>query len=209
MNFYHSIKLPDGTVTPGRTKPGRWETDKLPERLDGLDVLDIGAYDGYYSFEAERRGARTVKAIDVWGVTYDWWYGKVILLTKEAFDYCHKALGSKVISQNLSVYDLEDKAAYDLVLFNQVMYHLEHPLLGLLKAAAATKDKLFFESICDFTRNDCSLEYINHTNYCGDMSNFWMPSWRCLERLLIHAKLKLLWHENRTTRVACMLERIK
>jgi tRNA (mo5U34)-methyltransferase len=36
--------------------------------IDGLSVLDVGACDGYYSFEAERRGARDVLALDelVW-----------------------------------------------------------------------------------------------------------------------------------------------
>ena len=54
--------------------PGAYDTRTLvdrigmPEDLSGLSVLDIGAWDGYISFEAERRGARRVLATDsyVW-----------------------------------------------------------------------------------------------------------------------------------------------
>jgi tRNA (mo5U34)-methyltransferase len=40
----------------------------LPSRLDGYSVLDIGAYDGYFSFHAKMRGAARVVASDdfVW-----------------------------------------------------------------------------------------------------------------------------------------------
>ena len=36
----------------------------MPEDLTGMRVLDIGARDGFYTFEAERRGAREVVALD-------------------------------------------------------------------------------------------------------------------------------------------------
>jgi len=36
----------------------------MPADLTGKTVLDVGARDGYFSFEAERRGASRVLAID-------------------------------------------------------------------------------------------------------------------------------------------------
>src|SRR5947208_97682 len=66
--WFHSIDLGDGVVTPGQ-KDTLSEVGhlKLPD-LTGRTVLDIGAYDGFYSFEAERRGAKRVVAADhfVW-----------------------------------------------------------------------------------------------------------------------------------------------
>jgi hypothetical protein len=35
----------------------------MPERLDDRSVLDIGAWDGFFSFEAERRGAARVEVL--------------------------------------------------------------------------------------------------------------------------------------------------
>src|SRR5712671_982748 len=64
---YHSIDLPDGTVLPGlqTVEHLRWRLDLfgLPHDLRGKRVLDIGAWDGWFSFECERRGADVV-AVD-------------------------------------------------------------------------------------------------------------------------------------------------
>ena len=63
ITWFHSIPLRDGIVTPGRDN----SMDKLgqvclPEDLTGKSVLDIGAWDGFFSFQAERNGAERVLA---------------------------------------------------------------------------------------------------------------------------------------------------
>lgn len=56
--WFHTIDLGEGVVTPGDDdSPSKLRTLGLPDRLDGLSVLDVGAWDGFFSFEAERRGA--------------------------------------------------------------------------------------------------------------------------------------------------------
>lgn len=37
---------------------------EFPDDLTGWNVLDIGAWHGYFSFECERRGAERVLAVD-------------------------------------------------------------------------------------------------------------------------------------------------
>ena len=66
LHWWHHIDLGRGLVTPGITdkRHQEWVTSHLPTRLDGRSVLDIGAWDGYYGFLAEERGARRVLAID-------------------------------------------------------------------------------------------------------------------------------------------------
>jgi tRNA (mo5U34)-methyltransferase len=64
---YHSIEIEPGLVTPGRV-PLSYLQDMLrylqfPESLEGLTVPDAGAWDGSFSFEAERRGVRWVVAL--------------------------------------------------------------------------------------------------------------------------------------------------
>jgi tRNA (mo5U34)-methyltransferase len=39
----------------------------IPADLSGKTVLDVGAWDGFFSFEFERRCAKRVLAIDAWG----------------------------------------------------------------------------------------------------------------------------------------------
>jgi len=69
--WWHSIDLGDGIVTNGLRNGEdlalELEELQLPD-LRGRTVLDIGAWDGYFSFEAERRGATRVVALDhfVW-----------------------------------------------------------------------------------------------------------------------------------------------
>src|SRR6476619_3020009 len=63
--WFHSIELAPGLVTPGRDPTaGGVQALQLPESLSGRSVLDGGAWDGYFSFEAERRGASRVLATD-------------------------------------------------------------------------------------------------------------------------------------------------
>jgi tRNA (mo5U34)-methyltransferase len=49
--WYHSIELTPGIVTPGRSPLEAWtrelENLQLPD-LRGKSVLDIGAYDGFF-----------------------------------------------------------------------------------------------------------------------------------------------------------------
>ena len=64
--WYHTIDLPDGSCTPGlfdhRAATGyvAW-----PAAVAGGRCLDVGTFDGFWSFELERRGASEVVAIDV------------------------------------------------------------------------------------------------------------------------------------------------
>jgi tRNA (mo5U34)-methyltransferase len=65
IRWYHTIDLGDGVVTRGvDDTPLRLARIGLPDSLAGLSVLDIGAWDGFFSFEAERRGAARVLATD-------------------------------------------------------------------------------------------------------------------------------------------------
>src|ERR1700758_1085692 len=65
--WWHSFELPDGTLIRGVCELGglknRIAQFPIPEDLRGKRVLDIGAWDGWFSFEMERRGASVV-AVD-------------------------------------------------------------------------------------------------------------------------------------------------
>ena len=71
--WWHSIDLGQGVVTKGFKTPEtlqhELESLRLPDLRDKT-VLDIGAWDGFFSFEAEKRGAKRVVAFDhhIWSV---------------------------------------------------------------------------------------------------------------------------------------------
>jgi tRNA (mo5U34)-methyltransferase len=61
LEWYHTVDLGDGLVTPGMYDLREVLADyPFPERMDGLSVLDVGAATGFFSFDLERRGARVV-----------------------------------------------------------------------------------------------------------------------------------------------------
>src|SRR3954462_4571504 len=89
LRWYHTIDLGQGVVTKGiDATPVRLDRIDLPASLEGLTVLDIGAWDGFFSFEAERRGASRVLATDYYS-----WHGSG-WGTKAGFELARRALGS-------------------------------------------------------------------------------------------------------------------
>jgi tRNA (mo5U34)-methyltransferase len=123
-DWFHSIDVGDGIVAPGAVPVFYQDllvkTLELPERLDGLRVLDIGTYDGFCAFECEKRGAEVV-AIDLNPIDCF------------CFKLDHTALESRVTFHQMSVYELDERvlgAPFDLVLFPGVFYHLRHILMS-------------------------------------------------------------------------------
>jgi hypothetical protein len=60
--WYHSTELPSGVIQGFMSLDElreRWSQFPLPGDLTGSRLLDIGTWDGWFAFEAERRGART------------------------------------------------------------------------------------------------------------------------------------------------------
>lgn len=184
--WFHNIRLPHNIITPGTREPGAWEMYRLPKRLDGMSVIDIGAWEGGFSFEAERRGADSVLAMDVWGNQdgdpgsggYGW----------DNFQFAHRALKSKVATLNRNVYDIEPSmGTYDVVLFLEVLYHLQHPIFGLEKVASLVHNKglLVLETWIDCVNVDYpAMAFYETTDLAGDPTNWWGPNQKCVEALL-------------------------
>ena len=114
-------------VTPGWA-PLHPPAYGLPERLDGLRVLDVGAWDGYWTFEALRRGAREVVAIDDFS-DFIGRLGNEDRRAWETFDLCRAALGhgeDRCRRVELDVYAADEArlGRFDVVLCFGVLYHL-------------------------------------------------------------------------------------
>jgi tRNA (mo5U34)-methyltransferase len=147
IKWYHQIDFGHGIITPGAdNSPKKLRRLKLPERLDGKTVLDIGAWDGFFSFEAERRGAKRVLATDSFVWNGDTWG------SKNGFLLARKAFKSKVEDMNIDLFEMspEKIGTFDVVFFCGVLYHMKHPLLALEKLASVTKGMAIVETVCGF-----------------------------------------------------------
>ena len=146
LRWYHSIDLGDGVVTKGvDDTPLRLARLDFPLSFTGRSVLDIGAWDGFFSFEAECRGASRVVAADY----YSWHGGG--WGTKAGFEFAREARASRVEDIDIDVMDLSPEriGTFDVVLFLGVLYHLRHPLAALERVASVTRGLLILEPVVD------------------------------------------------------------
>jgi tRNA (mo5U34)-methyltransferase len=173
IKWHHSIDLGNGIVTEGQDNtPRKLKRLRLPDSFAGKSVLDIGAWDGFFSFEAERRGAKRVLATDSFV-----WRGGVEWADKAGFDLGKKALASKVEEMEIDVLDLspEKVGTFDVVFFLGVLYHMRHPLLALERVASVAKDFLVLETAVDMLshKRPAMAFYVSDevgrdpTNWCG------------------------------------------
>ncbi len=182
IEFWHRVRLPDGTYTPGKCHHGPdggdWPTTRfgMPEDLTDLIVLDIGAWDGFFSFEAERRDAGAVYATNPLppkGPSLD------------GLHYLAKALESwvSVGYMDIETVDVEGDEwggfKADLVLCYGVLYHLRNPLGAMENLYKLTADGgiLLLETAMNMEVTDSEtpiLEY--HPNFANDKTNFFYPN---------------------------------
>ncbi len=174
IRWFHSIELRPGLITQGLDQTSdRLSALRLPTLLEGRSVLDVGAWDGFFSFEAEKRGAERVVAADSFA-----WNG-ANWSNKDGFLLAREILGSSVEDLDVDVMDLSVKAvgSYDLVLMLGVLYHLRHPLLALERVAEVTARQLILETHVDLTwlGRPAAAFYpgleLNH-----DPTNWWGPN---------------------------------
>ncbi len=165
--WWHSFELPDGSVIEGvsdlAAQKFRLAQFPIPDDLTGKRVLDIGAWDGWFSFEMERRGAEVV-AID----RFD----------NPRFHEIRDRLRSRVEYRLMDVYDLSPRTLgyFDLVLFLGVLYHLKHPLLALERVCAVTRRMAAVESFVIAGPEGDFLQFFEHDELGGQVDNWFGPT---------------------------------
>lgn len=135
IDWWHTLDLGHGIVTPGRGgSPALVQRMHLPASLAGKTVLDIGAFDGVLSFEAERRGAKRVVALDH--------------RLPRGFVLAHRARRSSVefVQRDVLELDPADIGTFDVVFFAGVVYHLPNPLGALERVFDVTRELMICET---------------------------------------------------------------
>jgi tRNA (mo5U34)-methyltransferase len=177
LRWYHTIDLGHQIRTDGvDDTPVRLSRLALPASLAGCSVLDIGAWDGFFSFEAERRGASRVVAADWYSWHGQGWgtgHGKA------GFELAREALGSRVEDVDIDLMDLspERVGTFDVVLFLGVLYHLPHPLLALERVASVTRGRLILETVVDMVGfGRPAVAFYPGRELGDDPTNWWGPN---------------------------------
>jgi tRNA (mo5U34)-methyltransferase len=175
--WFHNIDLGGGYVTKGLPDAAHRHIQQsfLDTDFTGKKVLDIGCWDGLWSFEAEKRGADEVYAID--------------LVTQRGgdsttFELAREILNSRVkYFPNISVYDIHELGVddFDIILYQGVFYHIKDPLLALarLRQVAKIGGLILVEGEVKWSDQSYAEFYYNKT-YSQCHSNWWIPTIPCL-----------------------------
>lgn len=194
IKWWHHIDLgPELGVTPG-TEPSPRSRDaylKIPwQSIKGKTVLDIGAWDGLYSFEAEKAGASEVVAMDLWAPEGSSSHTG-LRSNRAGFEFARRVLKSKVQALAASVYELDDgdlfEKGFDFVFCFGVLYHLTDPLRGLRGCFNTLKPGglLILETALDASINTTeTIMRFTEKGFSGDPTNHWYPNIQCCAALL-------------------------
>jgi len=213
--IWHSVDLGDLFIEGARKNSTALLQElrfaDLPD-LRGKTVLDIGAFGGWYSFEAERRGASRVVALDYYSWAIDWQklgpyqaaeraagripnayqlpdhvIDEVGQPGRSAFDATKKALGSAVEPVLGRVEEYDPGEPFDVVLFLGVLYHCEDPLGTLRKVASLTKDRLIVETAGVYVpacEDKAVWEFYGDDSANQDITTWWAPNDKALVDML-------------------------
>jgi len=210
IGWYHTIDLGNGVVTKGISVQ-ETTADVIPD-VAGKSVLDIGAWDGKFSFLSEQRGASRVVALDhyAWGVDFaargDYWsqcihagtlpdqsrdetdFWRPDLPGRRGFELASKALGSKVepVVADFQKVDLDALGRFDVVLYLGVLYHMKEPLTCLERLCAVTNEVAVIETEAVHLQgfdDDALLQFHAGSDLRTDFGNWYVPTIAALHNL--------------------------
>ncbi|HEY4487174.1 MAG TPA: DUF1698 domain-containing protein [Candidatus Paceibacterota bacterium] len=196
--WYHKVDLGQGIITPGFDYEPIWNNIRAVRdkwiNYRGKRVLDIAAFDGMFSFEAENKGAKEVIATDC------------LYRSFRNFLFCKEILGSKCMPYfNVSSYNLFERLdvyfeenydnekrydrLFDVIQHLGLFYHLRDPLQSLSQARSCMKTggQLLFETYAIANSKDSMMVYngIPHTYRLSEnVSVWWMPTIKCVNEML-------------------------
>ncbi len=201
IRWWQKWEIVPGVFTPG-VNDVKWLLDnlQLPASLDGARVLDIGGWNGAFSFECERRNAREVVMVEP------------MPPAATGFDRTKAFLESKVQHRQGSIYDLDPETIgyFDIVLCLGIIYHLRYPLLGLDNIRRICRGQLFVESAILETafwtpdgiqplavaapglENLSILQFFRGTEFFNDKTNWFVPNVEAANALIEAAGFQVL-----------------
>lgn len=198
--WYHKIDLGNNNITPGLNNDKIWDNiRKVRKNLSykRKTVLDICAFDGMFSFEAEKLGASKVVATDC------------LYRSQENFLFCRQVLNSTktLLYYNVSPYNLVDRLdiffgenydnnkikrhyrKFDIVQHFGLLYHLTDPMLSIGQARSVLKTggKLIIETDIILNKKESFMFYNGlpkHARLRNNVTVWWVPTKPCLFEML-------------------------
>jgi tRNA (mo5U34)-methyltransferase len=184
--WFHSIEIAPGVFTPGHKTPDllRNEADAIfgPLNIKGGSILDVGAWDGFFSVEAKRRGAVRVLSTD----KFAWFEPRIA--ARRHFEIARQLTDSDVEDLVIDAPELtvDRVGQFDYVLFLGVFYHLINPVQVLQNLSAIVRQTLVVETHLDLRYLPWpAMRFYPGAEVNNDPTNWWGPNRLCVEKLLL------------------------
>jgi len=196
--WYHTIELPDGSVTPGQFDHRELVPHYgLPDSLAGKTALDVATFDGFWAFQLEQRGG-DVTAIDL-DSTRDLDFPHLVRpaidatpqmpVIGEGFRLAHEMLGSSVKRVSSSVYALDPAkhGTFDFVHCGDLLLHLRDPLTALEHIRSVTAGQFLLSDVVDIDTSRGRFGRV--VQYLGGWEDvvWWVPSLDALAQMVVDA----------------------
>ncbi|MGE0502246.1 MAG: class I SAM-dependent methyltransferase [Rhizobiaceae bacterium] len=199
IRWFHNIDFGNGVVAEGGKSVDtlNYEADLYygSMTLKDRSLIDIGAWNGFMSIEAKRRGAARVLATDHFAWTTD-------LVGRPGFELARERLAPDVEDMVIDVPDLtvERVGQFDAVLFAGVFYHLFEAPRYMKQVSALARHVMIVETqqdLLDVARP--AMAYYPGTSLVDDPTNFWGPNPLLMANLLAEAGFKeIRYRPNRS-----------
>ncbi len=173
----HRIDLGDGNYTPGVKDGTFWDALGLPASADGRSVLEIGAFDGLIAFEAERRGADRVTAVDIWPQPEPGHRPNSHTPGKRGFELAREYLDSDVEGIELGAAEIspETVGRFDIVVLSDVLSQVSEPLTAIENAVSVAEDLVVVgSSVTTAFESDPVMRFDSRTD--RDIPGVWQPN---------------------------------
>lgn len=168
----------------------------LPRDLTEKTALDLGCADGYHAFGMARRGAK-VTAVDLFTPGF------------RNVEFLSRVWNIPVKYVQASIYDFRADKPFDMVFALGVLYHLQHPLLGLQCLNQLCGDTLVLET-CLAPGKDMTCTFYPGSELNHDPSNWWAPTQRCLLAMIESAGFEVQrTFENAKGRIMAKARKVK
>lgn len=198
--WWHRIPLSDDYTTPGICPHGNSSDFEsrfgFLKDFSGKSVLDVGTYDGLFAFEAEKRGAGHITAIDLYQYSND------PIIANQPFQLAKEVLKSNIIFRfdTLEIYNYTTISSelmynrFDYILHYGILYHIKNPLqhVEMLMNLANDGGTILLETAISKTTTVPSLEY--RPGFDEDPTNYFYPNKEWVE---------LAFKENGAKSVEC------
>ncbi len=176
--WYHAFDFGNGLEVDGVKK--LWVLEKEYDLIfkypvERKTVIDVGAWDGAFSFEAKKRGALRVLATDHYSWSGPGWSDQ------DGFNLARQLLNLEVEDKDIDLPDItpESVGMFDVMFLLGVFYHLKNPLESIPLLTQVVSERLVLETVIDpevekLTRP--AMVYYPDVELNQDVTNWWGPN---------------------------------